>query len=160
MPILYIMVGAPGSGKTHWVKNFLKDNPNVKHISRDEIRFSLLNENDDYFSQEKKVFSVFSTKITEYLRAGSDTIADATHLNKASREKLVNSILNRGLTLDNFKIHFVFINTTLDQCLRNNEGRTGRAFVTRSVIRRMWYQLEPPNVNEFKNCIGVMTINY
>ena len=40
--ILYIMIGAPGSGKTTIAKNTCSAQDNTIHISRDEIRFSLL----------------------------------------------------------------------------------------------------------------------
>lgn len=159
MSILYIMVGVPGAGKTHWAKKFIKDNPNIQYVSRDKIRMSLLEENDDYFAKERKVFNIFSQQITSFLREGQSVIADATHISVASRAKLVSSLMNRGLKWKDFSIEVIFINTTLDQCTRNNALRTGKECVPKSVLKRMWYQLEPPTVNEFKNCIGVMTIN-
>lgn len=159
MSILYILCGIPGSGKTFWANNFLKTHPEVQYISRDAIRFKLLETNDDYFAKEKKVFNIFSTQITALLRSGQSVIADATHISVPSRAKLVNSIVNRGLTLEDFSIEFIFINTSLDRCMKNNELRAGREYVPKSVLRRMWHQFEPPTVNEFKNCIGVTIIN-
>ena len=159
MNTLYIMVGIPGSGKTHWAKQFIKDHPSIKYVSRDEIRMSLLEEKDDYFAKEKRVFSNFVTQIISLLNEKYDVIADATHISQASRAKLINGITNRGISLDNFNIEFVFINPTLAQCLRNNDVREGRAYVPKSQIRRMWHQLEPPSLNEVKNCKRVMTIN-
>ena len=158
MSILYILCGVPGSGKTHWAHNFLKTHPEVQYVSRDAIRFKLLEANDDYFAKEKKVFDIFSTQITTILRSGQSVIADATHISVPSRAKLVNSIINRGLTLEDFSIEFIFINTTLEQCIKNNELRTDSEYVPKSVLKRMWYQFEPPTINEFKNCIGVITV--
>lgn len=159
MPILYVLCGIPGSGKTHWANNFLKTHPKVQYVSRDVIRFRLLETNDDYFAKEKKVFDIFSTQITTLLHSGQDVIADATHISVPSRAKLVNSIVNRGLTLEDFSIKFIFMNTPLDKCMKNNESRTEREHVPKSVLRRMWYQFEPPAANEFKNCIEVMIVN-
>lgn len=159
MNTLYVMVGIPGAGKTHWAKQFIKNNPNVQYVSRDEIRMSLLDDNDEYFAQERKVFNRFVTRIVILLNDHQDVIADATHLSQASRAKLINNITNRGISLNDFVIEFIFINPTLEQCLRNNDVREGRAYVPKSQIRRMWHQLEPPSANEFKNCKGVMTIN-
>ena len=159
MNTLYIMVGIPGSGKTHWAKQFIKEHPSIKYVSRDEIRMSLLNENDDYFAQEKRVFNMFATKIVSLLNAKNDVIADATHISHASRMKLVNAITNRGLSLNDFYIEFIFINTALAQCIKNNNVRDGCAYVPEGQIKRMSYQLEPPSVNEVKNCKGVMTVN-
>ena len=51
-PILYIMCGIPGCGKSWYAThNMVKDN--VAYISRDSIRFNMLNAEDDYFSKEK-----------------------------------------------------------------------------------------------------------
>ena len=46
------MVGAPGAGKSTFIKNN-KDKlcGSVNIVSRDEIRFSLLKDGDEYFSK-------------------------------------------------------------------------------------------------------------
>ena len=51
MSKLYLMAEAPGSGKTYWATHHLTEND--KYISRDEIRFSMLEDKDDYFAREK-----------------------------------------------------------------------------------------------------------
>ena len=48
------MVGCPGSGKSTWAKKHL---PDTYYVSRDEVRFSLLQDGEDYFSHEKEVFN-------------------------------------------------------------------------------------------------------
>ena len=50
---LYLMMGVAGSGKSTYAKNILKDGD--IYISRDEIRYSLLTEEDDYFAKENEV---------------------------------------------------------------------------------------------------------
>ena len=53
---LWIMVGVPGSGKDYWIdKHISSFNGNVKVISRDKIRLSILKDGEDYFSHEKEV---------------------------------------------------------------------------------------------------------
>ena len=49
---LFIMIGAPGSGKSTWVKKQLRNDIDA-YVSRDEIRFSMLQEGDAYFKYEK-----------------------------------------------------------------------------------------------------------
>lgn len=39
---LFIMMGVPGSGKTTLAKKLVEDKPNTIRVSRDDIRFSLL----------------------------------------------------------------------------------------------------------------------
>ncbi len=39
---IIITRGIPGSGKTTWAKNFVKNNPNYIRISRDDLRSILI----------------------------------------------------------------------------------------------------------------------
>ena len=56
MKTLYMMIGIPGSGKSTWLKTYA-DNGVI--ISRDEVRFSMVREDEPYFSREKEVFESF-----------------------------------------------------------------------------------------------------
>ena len=54
MPTLYIMCGPSGCGKTTWAHNFIKEQHetnDIRYVSRDEIRFSLIKEGEEYFSR-------------------------------------------------------------------------------------------------------------
>ena len=57
-PILALMVGIPGSGKTTFAKKFCKYF-HYTYISRDDIRFSKIEDKDDYFDKESLVFTEF-----------------------------------------------------------------------------------------------------
>ena len=143
MAILYIMCGIPGSGKSTWVDNHLALFTD-KHISRDEIRFSMVSENEEYFSKEKEVFKEFVHKINKELENGYNVFADATHLNKASRNKLIRQIVTK---VD--EINAIVVNAPLEIALERNENRKGtRSYVPRSQIRRMFYQFEKPEFIE------------
>lgn len=48
---LFIICGVPGSGKSTFLRNYVKESSSVV-ISRDAIRFSLLKEDSDYFEYE------------------------------------------------------------------------------------------------------------
>ena len=142
MANLFIMMGAPGAGKSTFIKN-LKTESHIT-ISRDEIRFSMVKENEPYFLKEKEVYKEYIRLINEHLSQNHDVIADATHLNVASRNKLINCI-----TAPNVNIHVVWIKTTLETCLKQNELRKGtRAYVPPSVITRMHQSIEGPQFEE------------
>lgn len=87
---LYVMVGISGSGKSTYAKEHLQ---NAIYISRDEFRYKYLKTEDDYFKYEGQVFRDYTAAIANALNAGRDVVADATHLNKPSRRKLLNAVL-------------------------------------------------------------------
>ena len=130
---LMILTGAPGSGKSTWANQ----QKNAKVISRDVIRFSLLSDEDEYFSKEDEVLKLFYKSIQEALDATDvdyDTvIADASHLTSVRRYETL-----RELSLDNVNeiINVQFI-TPVDVCIARNANRTGRANVPNDVIKRM-----------------------
>ena len=89
------MCGAPASGKSWFAKNILMDNDTL-YVSRDEIRFAIIKNEDNYFSKEKEVYKTFIEKIRKGLTDNKieRVFADATHLNEKSRKKLLNNVIN------------------------------------------------------------------
>ena len=144
-PKLIIMVGIPGSGKSTFAQNYIKDANNISTvwISRDEVRYSLISGTDEYFAKEKDVFKLFVKKINTALAEGKDVIADATHINAQSRKKLFSSI-----TVPDIQIEACVMGTSLQECLVNNEKREGRARVPKEAILRMYRQFEYPSFSE------------
>ena len=131
--ILYISSGLPGAGKSTFLKNHKANNEVI--ISRDEIRFSLLKEGEDYFSHEEDVFNTFVQRIVENIKAGKNVYADATHLTPWSQEKTLATILLEAAPAE---INYIHFNIPLDICLERNELRKGTiAYCPRGVIRRM-----------------------
>lgn len=149
MKHIYIMSGPPACGKSSWIRSAIAERGGI-HISRDEIRFSMLSEDDEYFAKENEVLVEFYRQIQEQLNLGeNDIYVDSTNLNHYSRGKLLKN-LSIG---NNYTIVYVSFTTSLKTCLKRNKNRTGREFVPESVIRRMWYQRNeifyPVNDNEF-----------
>ena len=142
---LWLMCGAPGSGKSYFAKNILANDEHWFYISRDEIRFSMLGEDENYFAQEAKVFECFTEQIQKAIDSieYTDIYVDATHLNPKGREK----ILDR-LDLSNVNIIPIVFHTPLAICISRNNNREGRAKVPSSVIRHMHFSLKDPTLDE------------
>ena len=146
MKRLWLLVGIPGSGKSTWIKNHrLYFSDKYAAISRDKIRFSLLKENDDYFSKEDQVWKEYLSQTISSLLLNEDTILDATHLNEKSRSKILRALKNY---LIDFEINAIVINTSLNEALKRNDNRTGREFVPKAQIRRMAAQMTIPTIEE------------
>lgn len=141
MSKLFLMSGAPGSGKSYWATHHLSKND--KYISRDEIRFSFLQDKDDYFSKENEVFDEFIKQINEALKTYDNVFADATHLNFASRNKTLSRI-----TTSASEVNVVFLDTPLEVCLERNSHRTGRKYVPEKVIKNMFSSIKMPEKEE------------
>lgn len=144
MPILYIMCGVPGVGKSTYVKNHCSDDFE-KWVSRDAIRFSLVKETEPYFSKETLVYNIFIQEIIKGLEDDCNVYADATHLTKASRSKLLRRI-PKGLYDE---VHLIWLKADISVCLYQNELRKGtRAYVDPKAIKRMHYGIEEPSLDE------------
>lgn len=155
---LYVLVGAPGSGKSTWAHNKIKTlftEAEYVYVSRDSIRFNMVKENEDYFSKEKIVYEEMIRQIVKGLREELNVFVDATHLNHSSREKLINAI-NKYYT--HYVITFVFFDVCLAVCLRRNRERSGRALVPEDKVVQMFDRMVSPDINEFPNCVGIWTV--
>lgn len=146
MAKLILLMGCPGSGKSTWITKHLDEH--TVWVSRDDVRFSMVSEDEEYFSKEKAVFKEFIRRINNAIENGYNVFADATHLNESSRNKLI-----RNISAPVDEINIVWIKTDLNTALKRNESRKGtRAYVPKSVIRRMFYSMTKPSFEEgFKN---------
>ena len=147
MAKLYILCGPSGAGKSTWARQFVEDNfdNDIRYISRDEIRFSIVKEEEDYFSHEKEVFKKFSGTIAQTLIDGFDVIADATHLNEFSRRKLTQAV---DQYIDKYEIIYVVFNVDANTCVERNKERQGRADVPENIIRNMCRDFRAPTMDE------------
>lgn len=159
---LYVLCGIPGCGKSTWVKNRMAENisstdPKWAYVSRDEVRFSMITEEDDYFSKEKQVFEEFVNRLCGNLNDAwtQNVIADATHLNEISRDKLINAIRRKRPNLP-LHITMVYFDIPLEVCKFRNDKREGRAHVPDEVMNKMYVQLEFPKLRKGLEAIEIV----
>ena len=145
---LYLMMGCAGSGKSTYLKTRFSQRP-LAVISRDEIRFSMVKEDEEYFSHENEVYAEFIQQIKDALDFNTEVFADATHLNWKSRQKLLKALASK-VDMTWIDVIPVVVTANLETCLKRNSQRTGRAYTPESVIRRMSYQLTDPAKDNYK----------
>lgn len=145
MKKLYLMGGVPGSGKSSFLK--IHDlGTSYSIISRDQIRFALVREDEEYFSHEDEVWKAYVSAAKESLAEVDATYLDATHISKASRRKILNAL---GSSLKDVEVNIIWFTIPLNIALERNEQRKGtRAYVPRGQIRRMFEQKQIPEIDE------------
>lgn len=145
MANLYVMMGAPGAGKSTFLKNLAEKIPDKKFniVSRDAIRFRLVREDEPYFSHEDEVLQELWNTINSSLAEGENVYVDQTSLTINSRKYL----LSHAKGYD--KAICIWIDNKYSTCLSNNEKRKGtRAYVPPKVIEKMYWEIIPPSLDE------------
>jgi predicted kinase len=151
---VFITVGVPASGKSSFIRKQIKENSGA-YISRDEVRFSIITDEDDYFGKENLVFDTFVQKVQNAIddeNGPEDVYVDATHVSWGSRRK----ILNR-LSFGNVKeLVWLYFRVPVKTALARNSSRTGRSLVPETAILSMAENITKPKPNERNR---VWTIN-
>ena len=150
---VFLLSGVPGAGKSTWIRSRLV--PGAEWISRDNVRFAILTDEDNYFAHEDDVFDTFINYINQTLEKDEiHTIyIDATHLNKRSRDKVL-----RRVRKDNIcDLTCVCFDVPLAVCHARNNLRSGRSHVPASAIDNMFnsYRIPDKNVEHFDHVLIV-----
>lgn len=149
MAKLFVMIGAPATGKTTFAQENLA---HALFVSRDAIRFSLLKEGESYFDHEDEVFKIFISEIAEGLKLEQDVVADATHIDKASRKKLFRALKKEFIKIGIPDIKYekiaVSISASSEIAIKRNAERIGLTKVPNEVITRMFMHFEAPKTTE------------
>ena len=149
---LYLMSGIPASGKSTFAKQFAVDH-NWKYISRDVVRFSMVSDKNHYFDREDEVWREYVNQIVMHLQNGDNVIADATHLNRRSRMKLINAVRPKVVPSE---IDCFVVMTPFEECLKRNSQRIGMELVPDSAMYNMNRAFKVPTYDEpFENIIVV-----
>jgi predicted kinase len=133
-----VLLGPSGSGKSTWAIKQMQPQTDCL-VSRDNIRFMLLKDEDDYFAKEKQVKQIFFEAIKRTTREDWESVfIDATHLTSVPRFQTLQQIAN------GVKIIAVSFEVPVDVAIERNSQRTGRALVPESVIKNMAAQYKIP----------------
>lgn len=115
-------------------------------ISRDNVRFSIVDEDEEYFSHEEEVFDTFISYINQTLLDPEihTIFIDATHLNKKSRNKTLSRIRKNNIE----ELICVCFDTPIEVCQSRNALRAGRTKVPAKAIENMFNSYSYPTPEE------------
>ena len=152
---VFLLCGIPASGKSTWARAHLS--PTTEWISRDNVRFSIVREDEEYFSHEEEVFDTFIAYINQTLENPKVDviIIDATHISKGSRRKVISRIRKQNI----FELDCVWFDVSLDTCLARNHLRTGRERVPETAIENMYKSKTYPSKDEGFDMIFIIDEN-
>lgn len=147
---LYIMVGLPGSGKSTYATEFIKDQ-RVEYLSSDSLR-AVFGKDESDQSVTPKVFGHIKTKVDEYLRDNKNVLVDATSVNRKERSDYINTAKKY-----NSKVVVVVFKMDRNGLIARNKkrGDEGGRVVPDWVIDKMLNKYEEPSSDE-----GIDTIIY
>jgi predicted kinase len=140
---VFVMCGPAGSGKSTWLIKQMKPKTDVC-ISRDNIRFGLLKEGEDYFAHENDVKEIFYNSIANNTSASywENIYIDATHLNPRARKDTMWNISKYCSVIA------VSFEVPAEVAIERNKKRSGLARVPDNVIWNMKSRYKIPSLDE------------
>ena len=149
---LWLLIGVPGCGKDTYLTETGIDPKLI--VSRDKIRFAILNPEDNYFDQEKLVFKTFVYEIQETLNHYNICYANATNLNERSRLKLLTALAH-----DDIYINAIYFTTPVATCIERNKKREGRKRVPEQAIYSMAKAIQHPKEDRIIKYTTIVEVN-
>jgi predicted kinase len=140
---LYITVGLPGSGKSTYVKNFIKDK-DIEYLSSDSLR-AIYGKSEEDQTVTPLVFGHIKRKVDEFLKDGKNVLVDATSVNRKERSDYINTAKKYGAKV----VAIVFKMDRQGLIDRNKKrGEQGGRVVPDFVIDKMLAKFEEPSYIE------------
>ena len=140
---VFVLSSPAGCGKTTWIKKQIAEHGGI-HVSRDEVRFSMVSEDEDYFAREDEVFNEWIRQCQEAIDGDvhRDIYIDATHISDRSRAKTINCL---NINRDEVMLICVRVVVPIEVCKYRNSLREGRARVPDEVISSMYKNFSYPS---------------
>lgn len=139
MKQVVLLRGLPGSGKSTWAAEFVREHADWKRINKDSLR-DMLDGGAWSRGNEKFVLAARDLLIVEALVQGYHVIVDDTNLDP-KHEKRIREI-SKGIAT--VQINDAFLEVSLDECIARDLKRPNS--VGEQVIRRMYNQYLAPKI--------------
>ena len=136
---LIILVGVPGSGKTHYAQKYVKEHPNTIHLSSDKIREELWG-NEATQGDPGMVFSIMQSRAVDALHNGQSVVYDATNVTRKDRSYIL-ALCPKFVQIE---AHVVW--APIETCIERDANR--ERTVGKAVIDKMLKRFQPPFYDE------------
>lgn len=138
-PVLILLCGIPGSGKTTWAKNYISKNPDFVHLSSDAIRAELYGD-ENIQGNPVEVFTLMQKKAVESLNAGYNVVYDATSMTRKDRA----GIISMCPKFTHIQCNIIW--APIETCIERDTTR--ERTVGKEVIDRMLKRFQMPYYDE------------
>lgn len=146
-PIMFVAIGASGSGKSSLLKKMQTANPSLNVFSLDLMRHELYG--DDYSlaflksTKDKHFRSTCNNRYRDLLREGKDLFLDNTNISRKNRRFYLTEARNRGYYL-------VAVLLPVDvKTVRDRQKTRADKEVPVEAVDRQYYGLQLPQILEF-----------
>lgn len=150
---LYVLVGLPGSGKSHWAHEY-SGHLNAVVVGSDEVRNDFHSDGGNPLDGDA-VFIEVVRRARAFLQNDQSVILDATHYQRRYRAYAVDLAREFGLPCV-----AIWFDVPLTSALERNRWRSGDRFgetiVPEHVIRDFYTHFEPPTTTEFDRVVKVI----
>ena len=138
-PVVYMMVGIPGSGKSTWIRNNRQKTWII--VSPDVILETQYNYE---WTPERaaEAWAISYQQFGQGLLSGQTMVWDATFISPIMRSAILHTAKGAG-----YRVEAVFCDTPTELCIERNQRRN-RKPVPEGKIRGMAEDLQPPTEKE------------
>lgn len=152
--IVYILCGAPGSGKSTWAKTLVEGDPQIVRVCPDDNR-RIIGKGSHDQTVSYPAFCMAKDQMRKALDEGKCVIFDATNMYRKARKDFINLARGRGAKV----IAKVFECEKSVLLSRNaKRGTKGGRNVPEKVIDDMLARYQRPEVPEFDEVVFINKI--
>lgn len=142
------MIGAPGAGKSRYCE---KEFQGLEIISCDRLREEFFGGRRSFEIREIIKNKIKKIVMTKVMVSQDDIVLDTTYFNEAHERKFL-FLLGKDIS-----INAIFVNTTLNVCLKQNKMRPHNRVVQDDMIEMLFGRVCPPDYTEGFSSIKIVS---
>lgn len=104
--IVHVNIGLPGSGKSKWSRDYVRDHPNTIIICRDNLREMVYGNYAYHRGREATIKGMEAALIRLAIAQGHDVILDGCHISQAHRRAVRDIVNSIPVAQDSISLHY------------------------------------------------------